>query len=387
VVDTRINQTGSKVVQINQSPWIEVKQSPQHTRYLREGSGINQKYPWQATFACQIRVLSYEDRLKFKWGLNAAFLLDEALDRQKLFIEAQLNNNPIDTQMELRTLSLRCICVPKSGLILGLVARVLAESQGKAQSNALNFLREIEATFPYDYTICPAVSMEEFNLLTGKEIFKNCNNPASIAQIRRFESPLQTSKGVFHIVGIWQTGKRSDEQTWRALAHYPQDILLNVSICPTTLFEDERRALLKIKQSATVTQGNPSSEPYLENYEAWVDPFISRHISPWNRYFYLQVHLVSTAEIDEFLLRSIGASITRDSPEISTPGFQVVHPSNQKEATEWCSHLDSLDIIHTNKSLLLPRLSELASVDEAHAVFRFPYPPEPGLPNVVFLEE
>ena len=374
-------------MQNSQAPWIEIKRSSQVLKSLQGGSNNEQNLLWQAMFACQIVIRSYEERLNFKWGFNPAVLLEEALDRQKLFIESQLNTNPIDPQLEQRTLSLRCICVPKSGLLLGLVAKILAESQEKAQSAASNYLREIESTFPYDYIIRPAVSMAEFNLLIGKEIFRKCNNPASIAQIRRFESPLQTSKGVLHIVGMWQTGKRSDEQTWRALAHYPQDILLNISICPTTLFEDERRALLKIKQLATVSQDDSSNEPYLENYEAWVDPFISRHISPWNRYFYLQVHLVSTAEIDECLLHSIGASITREGPEIPTPGFQIVHPSNKNEAIEWCKHLDSLDIIHTNKSLLLPRLSELASVDEAHAVFRFPYPPASGLPNVVFLEE
>ena len=110
-------------------------------------------------------------------------------------------------------------------------------------------------------------------------------------------------------------------------------------------------------------------------------------LSPWNKYFYLQVHLISSSEIDEFLIRSIGSSITRDNPESSTPGFQIVRPKNGSEAVEWSSHLDRLETIHTSNNFILPRLSELASLDEAHAVFRLPYPPETGLPNVVFLED
>jgi hypothetical protein len=272
-------------------------------------------------------------------------------------------------------------------LLFGLVGKVLAESQEKAQSLALSYLRELESTFPYDYTIHPATTIEEFNRLTGREIFKKCKERTAIAKIRRFESPLPTSKSTLRIVGIWQTVMRSDEQIWRVLAQYPREILLNVSICPTTLYEGERRALVEMRQSAQSSQDAPSDEPYLQNYETWIDPFINRHISPWNKYFYLQVHLVSPSEIDEFLLRSIGSSITRDNPELSTPGFQIIRPNNGNEAAEWSSHLDSLKIIHTNNYFILPRLSELASIDEVHAVFRLPYPPEAGLPNVVFLEE
>ena len=60
---------------------------------------------------------------------------------------------------------------------------------------------------------------------------------------------------------------------------------------------------------------------------------------------------------------------------------------DKNDAIEWRNHLDCLNIIPAKNSLLLPRLSELASLDEAHAVFRLPYPPEMGLPNTMFLNE
>jgi hypothetical protein len=368
----------------NLDPWIEVKQS-QGIGYQQEDPGIHQKYPWQAMFACHIGVRSYEERIKLKWGFSPAFLLEEALDRQKLFIESQLSPNPIDGHVEKRALALRCLSVPGSGLRLGLVARILAESQEIARGSALNYWRELESIFPYDYTLCPASSADDFHQLSGKEILRKCNKPDSIAQIRRFEHPLRTSKGVFRMLGLWQTSLRSDEQIWRALANYPHEILLNISICPTIVFEAERRALLEMQQSAQLSQNTEVNEPYIQHFEAWIDPFIKRHTSPWNRYFYLQVHLVSPEEIDEYIFRSIGSAITRENSEQSSPGFQVVHPTDKNDAVWWCGNLDELEIIYSNKSLLLPRLSEMANLDEVHAVFRLPYPPETGLPNTEFL--
>jgi hypothetical protein len=267
------------------------------------------------------------------------------------------------------------------------VARILADSQDKAQFLALNYSKEIEAIFPYDYTLRPAKSAEEFNRLIGKDILEKCNDSDSIAQIRRFEQPLRTSKGIFRVLGLWQSGIRSDEQIWRALANYPYEMIFNVTLSPSTLFEDERRALLEMKNKGQIDPDKPSDEPYLQNFETWIEPFIDRHTLPWNKYFYLQVHLISSKAIDEYLFRSIGSAITRDDASQISPGFQVHHPPDNDSAVEWRNQLGNLNIIHTNMGMLLPRLSELASVDEAHAVFRLPYPPKTGIPNAVFLDD
>ncbi|GAB4503348.1 MAG: hypothetical protein Fur0043_03400 [Anaerolineales bacterium] len=361
-------------------PWIETQQIP------RVSPGKTE-YTWQAIFACQIGIRPYQEREQLKWGFNAAVLLEEALDRQKLFLEAQLHNNPIEDPADQRTLALRCVHVPEGGLLLSIIGKVSAESQDQAQDSALNYLREVEAIFPYDYTIRPMTSQAAFERLTGQKILENCTHPKAMACIRRFESPLLTSKGPCRVVGLWQTGKRSDEQIWRALAHYPHRILLNISLSPTVLFEAERQALLNIQTAFKTPAPASSEEPYLQHYEKWIDPFLNRFILPWNKFFYLQVHVASTAPIDEHLLRSIGSAITRDTTEQSLPGFQVLRPADSHESAEWSRHIAALDIIHANKPFLLPRLSELASLEEAHAVFRFPYPLEPGWADSIFLEE
>lgn len=362
-------------------PWIETKQL---SRPVSGKLGCS----WQAMFACRIRIRPFPERKQLKWGFNEAVLLEEALDRQKLFLEAQLHNNPLEYQeAEQRTLALRCMGVPKSGLLLGVIGKVMAETQDQARASALNYLREVAAIFPYDYTIHPIDSQPDFERMTGKDILEHCTHPASMACIRRFESPLQTSLGICGIVGIWQTGKRSDEQIWRALAHYPHSILLNILLRPTILFETERQALLEMQKTMRLPGAAASEEPYLQNYEKWIDPFINRFVSPWNKLFCLQVHVVSASAIDEYLLRSIGSAITRDTAEQSLPGFQVLRPRGSKETMEWSRHIQALDIIYADRQFMLPRLSELATLEEAHAVFRFPYPPELGLPGTVFLEE
>jgi hypothetical protein len=141
-----------------------------------------------------------------------------------------------------------------------------------------------------------------------------------------------------------------------------------------------------MKEVGETSKNSSTNEPYLQHYEEWIDSFISRHISPWNRYFYLQVHLASTTKINEYIFRAIGSAITREKQEQPSPGFQVVNPLDKDNTLEWCKHLDCLEFTQTNNSFLLPRLSEMASLKEAHAVFRLPYPPRPGLPNIKFLE-
>jgi hypothetical protein len=369
----------------NENLWIEVKRSSQEIRYQHEDPGIYQKYPWQAIFACQVGVRPFKEREKFKWGFSAAFLFEEALERQHLFVESQLNANPVHEHNEQRTLALRCISDANAGLRLVLVAKTLATTQEEACEAARKYCRELKAVFPYDYTLQPASTSDEFDRITGRELLKQCKTRDSIAQLQRFESPLQTSGGLIRMLGRWQTSLRSDEQVWRALANHPREIVLNVSLRPTVILEGERRSLLAMKESARTPPNSPVDEPYLQNYEAWLDQFISRHISPWNRYFYLQILLAAPAGIDDYVFRSIGSAITRESREKASPGFQVAYPLDNQNAQEWSRYLDCLEMIHTGNHFVLPRLSELANLEEAQAVFRLPYPPEVGYPNAHFL--
>src|SRR6186713_868810 len=85
---------------------------------------------WQALFACQVCIYSFDKLEKNRWGFNASALLDEALDRQKLFLESQYNYNIFqEDAANQRTLALRCIQIPGSGLLLALIGKVCGQTQ------------------------------------------------------------------------------------------------------------------------------------------------------------------------------------------------------------------------------------------------------------------
>lgn len=357
-----------------ESVWIKEQHS----------SSSGPREDWQALFACQIRIRPFEERIKLKWGFSAAFLLEEALDRQKLFIESQYANNPIQEQTAQRILAFRCISAPNSGMILSLIGKVQATSQEEANQGAVSYCKELCSVFPYDYVLQPATSEAEFLRLSGDEILAQCQDRDAIAKIRRFESPLQTLKGQLYMTGLWQTSLRSDEQIWRALANFPHPTLLNVALSPTILSESERQTLWAMSQKIHEPHKPPNEKPLLP-YETWAEPFISRRISPWKKFFFLQVHLATTTRLEEYLIRAVGSSITRDNPTQTTPGYQEIRPSDNHQAKKWSENLSTLSL-SSEGNTMFARLNELADLDETHAVFRFPYPPELGFPGVTFIE-
>jgi len=371
----------------SQVPWFDVKPISLNNGYKLNDHNSAQQNTWQAMFACQINVLSYDERLEFRWGFAPAFLLDEAIDRQKLFIETQFVENPFVSQIHQRTLALRCINLPNSGVQLGLVAKTLADSKEKAQMAAETYWNELKSTFPYDYILHPAITNEKFYQLTGKEILEKCTDSNLIAQIRRCENTVPMSKTAIPMIGVWQTSIRSDEQIWRTLANYQKDLLLNIQIRPTTLSKEEWLAILEIRDLTQLSSENKdSNRHYDDNYGRWIDSFISRYTNQWEKYLYLQVHLVSSADLKEYTFRSIGSSITRNASDQVNPGYEVDYPFDNTEAKKWAQTLSNLEFIPAMNRNRLPRLRDLSSIDEAHAVFRLPYPPKPGFPNTRFLE-
>jgi len=353
------------------TPWLEITQSGQN---------------YQAIFAFQVCLQPFEILQKNRWGFNAAALLTEALDRQKLFIESQYHGNPFQepTSNE-QTLALRCIRIPEEGLLLALLGKVNAPGREEARTIALEYCNEIKSTFPHDYKIHPATQQETYNRLIGRDILKNCQAQKSIAQLLRFETPLRTQNGLVYIHGFWQTSDRSDEQIWRMLGNYPRPAMLNISLRPTILDSDERQFIWDMKKVSVPFESiSPMHPP--QPFDKWVEPFIERRLNPWKRYYLLQIHLLVPSGVTRSLIRAIGSTITRESPDLLSPGFLSVHPASDSAAQDWRAHIAGLEITptHYNPSSL-SRLSDIADLNEAHSVFRFPYPHETGLPEVKFI--
>jgi len=102
--------------------------------------------------------------------------------------------------------------------------------------------------------------------------------------------------------------------------------------------------------------------------------------------FSLRVHLIGPYGLPEYLKRAVGSALTYPEREEDTvlPGWQghVIASSESREAAvraiRWLEDVPPGDAA---MDVRFTRLQFLASPDEACAVLRLPYPPEPGLPG------
>lgn len=336
---------------------------------------------WQAIIAWHINIPSHKDWLPSKWGFNAGALLDEALDRLKLFIKS-FHTIDIYNQAEPqypRTLALRCINIPGEGLQLGLVGKIFSPSQSEALSTAAIFSREIESIFPQDFLIFRATTKNLFLQITGESIFDTNNDLTNVLHIKRADIIAGDLNIPNFFTSFWQATSRSSEQIWRALAATPHPVLLNITLCSTLIFENELSSLWEVKNKIENINNDQKQFNFFNLLLPWYKNYISRRVSPWNKYYYLQVHIVTKGKSDESLARNIGSAITHNSNEL-TPGFLIEDPESAQEKQTWLDHLHQIDIIPSTI-----RLHSIADLEEAYTVFRCPYLSETGLPNVKFV--
>lgn len=366
-------------------PWFEIFSIEQSQAYSADGAV---DYPWHAIFACQVVIRPFETLLHLKWGFNAGALYEEARDRQHLFLESQ---HALNAQMRYepptrRTLALRCINVPGKGLQVALIGKVCAKSPTEARRAAAIYWREIHTSFPTDYELYPATRQEDYHRMAGTEILLHGNQPTSLVQIKRCETPLLGAFKQMPVLGVWQSGPHADEAIWRAMAGLPFAALLNISLRPTLLYDIERKHLLQLQQRIEKADADKFGPISQSIYKGWIAPFIARRLKPWGKFYYMQVHLASAEEpIDESLTRVIGASLTRPNGDKLSPGFETENPEDEAETRLRKAALHQLEILPARSIYALPRLTEIADLEEAAAVFRFPYPPEYGLPGVSLL--
>ena len=151
------------------TPWIEIEKR-EHLD-VPAGPGYDE-YIYQAQFACQVEILPYLEWLKLKWGFNASALFDEFFERQKLFLESQyeVRHQLGSDAPDYRTLTFRYINRPGEGLSVALLGKIHAKGEPEARESALTYYSEVKATFPYDFTLVPAQSSQEFQLMSGWNI-------------------------------------------------------------------------------------------------------------------------------------------------------------------------------------------------------------------------
>lgn len=364
--------------------WIELSKYQEPEGLTGPGST---DYVWQALFACQVGILPHQEWVKLKWGFNASALFDEAMDRQRLFLESQFRIwNEIGTEMpDHRSLALRLINRPGEDLLVTLVGKIHARTQLEAQETALAFLREVECAVPYDYSLVPAVSQQEFLHFCGSDVLDTTHGETTIAQIKRAEIPLHQNRSVPTLHGLWQSSPRAHEQIWRSLGLSPAALVFNIALRPTVIYGKEREHLLKCADEITGMSSDESLNPkMLASIKNWNRSYAERRLDAWKKFFYLQVHIAMRGTMDENLLRIIGSTLALSKDGQSPPGYQIARPKINEESS-WLRKLRNLDVIFSGSTLPVPRLSEVADLEEVFAVVRIPYTaPENGFPNLKF---
>jgi hypothetical protein len=366
------------------TPWIELAQYQDQDN--QAGLGFRD-YVWQAMFACQVRIPAHEEWVKLKWGFNASALFDETLERQRLFVESQyvIRNELRTEEPDHRTLALRFIQRPGEGLMLTVLGKIHGRTDVEALDGATAFHRELHSTFPYDYSLISACTGQEYLQISGQDIMQGSEGASHLAQIRRVEIPVIPDRRSPCVQGLWQTSARSHEPIWRSLASSPTPLLLNVLLRSTILYERELLNLLKNAREITDIDEGLVNDRTLAAIQQWNAAYTERRLTPWKKFFYLQVHLASSGKIDPNLFRILGTSLTLDNDKQYLPGYQVIAPRPDEEAS-WRKKLTNLDLMFSNSRLVNPRLADVADVEEVLAVMRIPYsPPENGLPGVRFV--
>jgi hypothetical protein len=366
-----------------ETPWVELTDAHHEQAY---GGQFAETLPWHALFALQVCVRPFPERLKFRWGFNNEALLAEALDRQKMFIETlyAINHQYRIELPERPTVVLRGINRPGEGLVVSLVAKTCAQSPREARQAAHDFCRQLAALVPYDHAVYPAATPEMYQRLAGIDILNNDGVPESLAQLKRFETPLPAPPHTESVLGLWQAAPRSNEQIWRVLASLPMPALINISLRPTVLYEQERKQLMNLKTKLAKMDSELGGSKKGLRHKNWVEPLINRRLSAWGKFFYMQIHLAAAPGhgIDDSFCRAVGTALTRDTNEQPLPGFEFDHAVDEKQAAAWRKMLTDLEIIQSGSEFYIPRLHDIVDLDEAWAVFRFPYPPEGDWPDV-----
>jgi hypothetical protein len=330
---------------------------------------------WQTVFAFQVFHRPAEEWMKMRWGFNAGALLDEALDRYKLFIESQsINEMEFHTGiMQNNTLVLRGIHSPETGLKMAWLGKSYAPKKEQAQQAAQQYAREVFSTFPHDFILVPAKTEDDHRRFGGDDLLGiNLN----VAQIQRGMFPLAKIHGSHYLTGVWNASLRSNEQIWRALSVMPQAVLLNILIRPSVLFATEKNALLDTQKNISDSAQDKAISPYLP----WIDSYLKRRLAPWKRFFVAQIHLVGDGRMEN-LVRSVGSALTRDSNELALPGYQAQYPNPGAETQAWRENIRSLELTENSQ-----HLDDIADLEEVLSIFRFPYRQEAGLPGANFSE-
>ncbi len=365
--------------------WVEVLQSPDRSDIPTPGAS---GYHWQAMFACQVGVLDHQSWTGLRWGFNAGALFEEALDRQRLFLESQhsFDSNLGLEYPEIRVVAFRYITT-SDGILVVLIGKVSAKTREQVEISANEYYHELKSTFPYDYSLSPVVSKKEFDEITGSGLLIGSDDRTDIVQVRRCEMPIPVDRNLPYLQGLWQSSGHAHEQIWRSLGSAQSKILVNITLRPTILYDADLAIYSNLFSEVAKYQPSEISQKTFSLYKEWYENFTTRRLTPWKKYYYLQIHIVSDVDINENFLRSVGTTLTQNSQALNAKpqtlhGYQIIRPPSKRKK-DWGIKVYNLNLTSWGGQLANPRLSELADLEEVYSVVRIPYFP-PGSEELGF---
>ena len=368
---------------------IQPDRMPNGQTHLGE-KGLS-KSRYHAVFAARIVLKSFDELMEIKWGFSHDALLKEARDRQRIFVEAHhyAEDMGLADPPDSRTLALRTICEPSNpNLQIFLLGKICAPDFEGARTQILNYWHEISSLFPYDYSLKPIQTQAEF-----ASISNYCSTDAdkpylgTCIEITRYEGILQSEKTVLNGIGVWNSTLASNEKIWRVLASSPVEVMLNITLRPTIVYEDELGMLAQVIETSDAI-AHDSKNPLTRQDAELINRLYLERARSMGYAYLAQLHVVSPGRLPEYVPRAIASALTHYRQEHSRElGYQMRRPQNKNEHLQWLQSIYSLEPCLTPsimKDARLQRFRYIVNTDEASALFQVPFPSKGGIPGVHF---
>ena len=163
--------------------------------------------------------------------------------------------------------------------------------------------------------------------------------------------------------------------------------MLNITLRPTVLYDDELMALAQITETA-MTVSRESKNPLTRQDAGLIQQLYLERQKNMGYAYLAQLHVVSPGTIPDYIPRAIGSALTHRRQEQSRQlGYQMRRPQNKDELLNWLNAIYWLEPYATPgiiKDVRLQRLRYLVNATEAGSLFQLPFPPKGGIFGVNF---
>lgn len=352
--------------------WIDVQRGPDGLYWAR--------------FAAAVLLRQFEERNKFRLGWNAGSLIEEGMDRQLQFLEAQYVQEwypGLVQDGDARRLAIRFINTPSQPrLSVFLVAILSAKTKEAALKAAQEYWEEISAIFPYDYMLRPALTPGDFRSACCPELTEEIREPDDAVEIRRYANDLRGKSRGLIFLGQWRQTSVASEQIWRALRGCSRPLMMQVTLQPVALREEERVWMLAQEQAANQLARDENEPPLTRKYAEFAAQVYKEQAQSYRNLFLEHVLLASPSGVPGYICRAIGASFTHGEDRPSPlPGYLAIKLG--PPAREWLEG-QTLPWEDEAGCNLHNRFVYLMNARQAHVAFRFPLPSGAGIPGVEF---